>query len=49
MWVVLSKSAGGLYECLDVGLGYAQILSTIFTYDDMFTKHSTHYKTIANI
>jgi hypothetical protein len=50
VWVVLNKSAGGLYECLDVGLGYAQILSTIFTYDDMFAaKHSTHYNTIVQI
>jgi hypothetical protein len=25
LWVILNKSAGGLYECLDVGLGYAQV------------------------
>ena len=25
VWVILNKSAGGLYECLDVGLGYAQV------------------------
>ncbi len=25
LWVILNKSAGGLYECLDVGLGSAQV------------------------
>jgi len=49
VWLVLNKSAGGLYECLDVGLGYAQIMSTVFTFDDQFTRHSQAYATIVSI
>jgi hypothetical protein len=50
VWVILNKSAGGLYECLDVGLGYAQIMSTVFTFDDAFAgRHSDAYKNIVNI
>ena len=29
VWIILNKSAGGLYECLDVGVGYMQIMSTV--------------------
>jgi hypothetical protein len=25
VWVVLNKSAGGLFECLDVGLSFMQV------------------------
>jgi hypothetical protein len=49
VWIILNKSAGGLYECLDVGLGYAQLMATVFVFDDSYKRHSTAYKTIVSI
>jgi hypothetical protein len=49
VWVVLNKSAGGLFECLDVGLSFMQLLSTIFTFSEMYRGHSVYYWTIVDI
>jgi hypothetical protein len=40
-----------LYECLDVGLGYMQILSTVFNFNSMYTpeQHSSLYNLINTI
>ena len=49
VWIILNKSAGGAYECLDVGLSYIQIMSTVFTFDSLYLDHSTSYNTIVLI
>jgi hypothetical protein len=38
-----------MYECLDVGLSYIQIMSTIFTFDDVYPAHSSNYKAVVTI
>jgi hypothetical protein len=49
VWVVLNKSAGGLFECLDVGISFMQIMSTVFTFSELYRGHSSHYMTIVDI
>ena len=49
VWSILNSSASGLYECLDVGLSYIQIMSTIFTFDDVYPAHSSNYKAVVTI
>jgi len=49
VWIILNKSAGGIFECLDVGVSYMQIMSTIFTFNTQYGDHSSPYSDLVSI